>query len=203
MPTPPAADPGPMIKGAFMKDARNWARTAYGADAYKSALAKLSDADRALVDGLIVPVVWYPIAGWDRFLDAMRAEAAARKGDSAFVFDMRNMREAGGSIVVKSIYKVLLHLIGPTTAIEKAVQIYNRAYNGGRCEIVENVRGNAVVRYVDGSPALLNNLSHHLPTALAWVLEQGGAHDAAPRITRSDVIDGKLLFEVAVTYRAR
>ncbi len=199
----PPADPGPMIKGAFMKDARNWARTAYGADAYQSALAKLSAADRALVDGLIVPGAWYPLAGWDRFLDAMRAEAAARKGEPELVFDMRNMREAGGSIVVKSIYKVLLNLVGPTTAIERAVQIYNRAYNGGRCEIVENVRGRAVVRYVDGSPALLSNLSHHLPTAICWVLEQSGAHDAAPQITRSDVIGGKLLFEVAVTYRAR
>jgi hypothetical protein len=192
-----------MIKGAFMKDARNWARTAYGTDAYQSALAKLSETERALINGIIVPGGWYPIAGWDRFLDAMRAEAAARKGDSAFVFDMRNMREAGGSVVVKSIYKVLLHLIGPTTAIEKAVQIYNRAYNGGRCEIVANERGRAVVRYLDGSPALLNNLSHHLPTAMVWVLEQNGAHDAAAKITRSDVIDGKLVFEVSVTYRAR
>jgi hypothetical protein len=200
MPSP--TDTVAQIKGAFMKDARNWARTAYGADAYQSALTKLSDAERSLINGIIVPGGWYPIAAWDRFLDAMRAEAA-RKGDSAFVFDMRNMREAGGSVVVKSIYKVLLHLIGPTTAIEKAVQIYNRAYNSGRCEIVENVRGSAVVRFLDGSPGLLSNLSHHLPTAMVWVLEQNGAHDAAAKITRSDVIDGKLVFEVAVSYRAR
>jgi hypothetical protein len=201
MPIPAATVP--LIKGAFMKDARNWARTAYGADAYQSALAKLSTEERELVNGLIVPAAWYPIAGWDRFLDAMRAEAAARRGESAFVFDLRNMREAGGSMVVKSIYKVLLHMVSPTTAVERAVQIYNRAYNGGRCEIVENVRGRAVVRYLDGSPALLNNLSHHLPTALVWVLEQGGAHDVAPQITRNDVVDGKLVFEVSVSYRAR
>lgn len=199
---PQPADTGPKIKGAFMKDARNWARTAYGADAYQSALAKISDADRAIVNGIIVPGGWYPIAGWDRFLDAMRAEAAARKGESAVVFDLRNMREAGGSIVVKSIYKVLLHLVGPTTAVDRAVQIYNRAYSEGRCEIVENVRGRAVVRYVDGSPALQKNLSHHLPTALVWVIEQSGAHEAVPTITRSDVAGGKLQFEVSVTYRA-
>jgi hypothetical protein len=196
------SDAGPKIKGAFMKDARNWTRTAYGADAYQSALAKLSEAERAVVNGIIVPGGWYPLAGWDRFLDAMRAEAASRKGESEFVFDMRNMREAGGSVVVKSIYKVLLHLVGPTSAVEKAVQIYNRAYSEGRCEIVENVRGRAVVRYLDGSPALLNNLSHHLPTAIVWVLEQSGAHEAAPTITRRDVAGGKLSFEVAVTYRA-
>jgi hypothetical protein len=199
--TPPTTN-GPQIKGAFMRDARNWARTAYGADAYQSALAKLSDADRAIVNGIIVPGGWYPLAGWDRFLDAMRAEASARKGESEFVFDMRNMREAGGSLVVKSIYKVLLHLVGPTSAIEKAVQIYNRAYSEGRCEIIENVRGRAVVRYIDATPALLKNLSHHLPTAMVWVLEQSGAQDVAPQITRSDTAGGKLAFEVSVTYRA-
>ena len=195
-------DAGPKIKGAFMKDARNWARTAYGADAYQSALAKLSEPERELVNGLILPGAWYPIAGWDRFLDAMRAEASARKGDSERVFDMRNMREAGGSIVVKSIYKILLNLVGPTSAIDKAVQIYNRAYSEGRCEIIENVRGRAVVRYVDATPALLKNLSHHLPTAMVWVLEQSGAQEATPTITRNDVAGGTLVFEVSVTYRA-
>ena len=39
-----------MIRGAFMKDARNWARTAYGAEAYQSALGRLSNAERELVD---------------------------------------------------------------------------------------------------------------------------------------------------------
>ena len=199
--TPPT-NTDPMIRGAFMKDARNWARTAYGAEAYQSALARLSAADRELIDGLILPGSWYPIAGWDRFLDAMRAEAIARKSESDLVFDMRNMREAGGSIVVKTIYKVLLSLVGATTAVDRAVQIYNRAYSEGRCEVVENVHGRAVVRYVDGSPAFRNNVSHHLPTAIVWVLEQNGARNAAAKITHNDVVNGKLVFEVTVTYRA-
>jgi hypothetical protein len=199
-PMAPPAQTGPMIRGAFIKDARNWTRTAYGAEAFQSALARLSDADRALVNGLILSSAWYPIASWDRFLDAMRAEAAARKGESELVFDMRNMREAGGSLLVKTVYHVLLSLVGTTTAIDRAVQIYNRAYSEGRCEIVENVQGRAVIRYLDGSPALQNNLSHHLPTSIAWVLEQNGARDASATITRSEVVDGKLLFEVTVGY---
>jgi hypothetical protein len=195
------SDPGPKIKGAFIKDARNWARTAYGAEAYQSALARLSDADRAVLSGIILPSAWYPIGAWDRFLAAMRVEASARRGDSELAFDLRNMREAGGSIVVKSIYKIILSLVATTTAIDRAVGLFNRAFSEGRCEIVENARGRAVVRYVDGSPALLENLSHHVPTALVWVIEQSGAHDAAATITRRDVIGGKLLFEVTATYR--
>ncbi len=190
---------GAMIRGAFMKDARNWTRTAYGSDAYQRALATLSDEDRAIVDGLILPGAWYPIATWDRFLDAMRAEAS-RRGDSETTFDMRNMREAGGSIVVKTVYKVLLSLVGTTTAVDRAMQIFNRAYNQGRVEIVENVRGRAVVRYRDGGEAFRSNLSHHMPTAMLWVLEQNGAREPVARITRSDVVDGKLTFEVTVTY---
>jgi hypothetical protein len=189
-----------MIRGAFMKDARNWCRTAYGADAYQTALSKLGDADRTIIDGLILPGSWYPIAVWDRFLDAMRGEAAARRGESEFTFDLRNMREAGGSIVVKTVYKMLLSLVGATTAIDRTVQIFNRAFNEGQAEVVENVRGRAVVRYRDASPAFLDNLSHHLPTALVWVLEMNGARDVSVRITRNDVIDGKLAFDVTATY---
>ena len=197
----PPTDTGPMIRGAFVKDARNWARTAYGSEAYERALAKLPEADRAVIGGLILPSGWYPLGAWDRFLDAMRAEASARAGDTEFTFDMRNMREAGGSVVVKTVYKVILSLVGATTAIDRAAQLFNRAFSEGRCEVVENTRGRAVVRYVDGSPALRNNLSHHLPTALVWVLEQNGARDAEAKITRNDVVDRKLVFEVAVTYR--
>jgi hypothetical protein len=190
------------IRGAFMKDARNWSRTAYGPDAYQSALAKLSESERAMVDGMILSGNWYPIAIWDRFLDAMRKEAAARRGESELAFDMRNMREAGGSVLVKTVYKVVLSLVGATTAIERAVTIYNRAYSEGRCEIVENVRGRALVRYVGGSPALRDNLVHHLPTSILWVLEQNGARNADVRVMRSDAVDGKLIFEVAVSYAA-
>jgi hypothetical protein len=111
------------------------------------------------------------------------------------------MREAGSKIV-RGVYKFVLGLTSSASVIEKGAVIYNRAYSEGRCQILENVRGRAVVRYLDGSPALLNNLSHHLPTAIVWVLEQSGAHDAAPTITRRDVAGGKLSFEVAVTYRA-
>jgi hypothetical protein len=60
--------------------------------------------------------------------------------------------------------------------------------------------GRAVVRYVGGGPALRNNLSHHLPTALLWVLEQNGAREAKAKVTRE--VDGKLIFEVTVTYGA-
>ena len=105
----------------------------------------------------------------------LRASARARRDR------VRNMREAGGSIVVKSIYKVLLNLIGPTTAIDRAVQIYNRAYSEGRCEIIENARGRAVVRYVDGRPS-------------------SGCSSRTARTTW--LVSGKLMFEVSVTYDA-
>jgi hypothetical protein len=39
------------IKGAVIKDPRDWMRTAYGADAYRAALEKLPEAERALIDG--------------------------------------------------------------------------------------------------------------------------------------------------------
>jgi len=193
-------DGAPRIRGAFMKDARNWARTAYGPDAYQRALSKLADDERAVVDGLILPGAWYPLAAWDRFLAAMRAEAAARRGETAFQFDLRNMREAGGSIVVQTVYKMLLRLVGATTAVDRTVTLFNRAFDQGSAEIVQNSRGRAVVRYGGCGPAVRSNLSHHLPTALVWVLEMNGARDVVAKITRDEVVGGKLCFEVTATY---
>ena len=190
----------PKIKGAVIRDPRDWMRTAYGAEAYQAALAKLSAEERAFVEGPILAGAWYPLAAWDKFQAAMRAEALARTGDSELAFGMRNMREAG-SVIVRGIYKFLLGLLSPESALDKATIIYNRAYSEGRCEIVENVHGRGVVRYCDASPALRTNLRHNFLSGLMFVLELNGAKGVDGRITRDEIVDGKLVFEVSVSYQ--
>ncbi|MBS2030680.1 MAG: hypothetical protein JST54_22440 [Deltaproteobacteria bacterium] len=65
---------------------------------------------------------------------------------------------------------------------------------------MENVPGKAVLRYVDGSPELRINLSNHFPTGMVFVLELHGAKDVKASITRDEVVEGKLLFEITLTY---
>jgi hypothetical protein len=188
------------IKGAVIKDPREWMRTAYGPEAYASALAKLSDEDRAFVDGTILAGSFYPVEPWDRFQAAMRAEALARRGHNDLQFSMRNMREAGSKIV-KGIYKFLLGLLSPESAMEKFVLVYNRVYSEGHCELVTSEKGHVVIRYSDCSPVFRTNLTHNFLASAMFILEMNRAKDIDGRISRDEIVDGKLVFEVTLTYQ--
>jgi hypothetical protein len=191
---------GVKIKGAVIKAPRDWMRTVYGVDAYQRALSTLTEEERDFVDGTILASSFYPIAWWDKFHAAMRREAAAR-GESDLQFNMRNMREAGSSIV-RGVYKFILGLMNPQSVISKAALIYNRTYSEGRCEVVANGPGRAVLRYSDCSAQLRTNLINNFPTSLMFVLELNGTKGADASITRDEIVDGKLVFEATVTYRA-
>lgn len=198
----PALNIGPSIKGAFIKDPRNWMRGAYGEEAYRSALAKLPADEQAMIDGLILPGSWYPIAVWDRFQEAMRGEALAREGQTAAVFNARNMREAGSSIV-RGVYKFVLALMSPESAIDKATMLYNRCYNEGSCEIPENGPGRAVARYKGCSPAFRTNLVNNFGPGFVFLLETSGLSNIEARTTRDEVVGGKLTYDVTLTYKRR
>jgi hypothetical protein len=194
-----AEENGPRIKGAVIKDPRDWMRTAYGPEAYQSALSTLPAAERLLVDGPILAGSWFPLPVWDRFQAAMREEARVRRGHSDMQFNARNMREAG-SRTIRTIYKFLLGLMSAKATIGKAVILYNRVYSEGQFEVVENEVGRAVVRYGDASPSFRTNLTHNFPSGLMFLLEQGGAKHVDAHISRDEIVGGKLFFEVTVTY---
>jgi hypothetical protein len=113
---------------------------------------------------------------------------------------MRNMREAGSSIV-RGIYKFVLGLMSAESAIGKCVIIFNRAYSEGHCEVVANEKGRATLRYCDASPAFRTNLTNNFATSVMFVLELNGAKNVDGRISRDEVVDGKLIFEVTLTYQ--
>jgi hypothetical protein len=114
---------------------------------------------------------------------------------------MRNMREAG-SAIVRGVYKFVLGLMNATTVLEKAAVIFSRTYSEGRCEVVDHTRGRAILRYSDCDPGLRNNLTHNFPTGIVFVLELNGVKSPEATISRNEVVDGKLVFEVTVTYKA-
>jgi hypothetical protein len=188
------------IKGAVIKDPRDWMRTAYGPEAYQAALATLSESERAFVDGPILAGSWYPIDTWDRFQAAMRAEALARRGHNDLQFSMRNMREAG-SVIVRGIYKFLLGLLSAESAVSKLVIVYSRSYSEGHCEVLENAPGHAVLRYSDASPQFRTNLTHNFLSGAMFVLELNGAKGVDGHVSRDEVVGGKLVFEITLTYR--
>jgi hypothetical protein len=187
------------IKGAAIKAPRDWMRTAYGPEAYEAALSKLTGSERAFVDGPILAGSFYPIEVWDHFQAAMRAEALKRQGHNDLQFNMRNMREAG-SVIIRGVYKFLLGMMSAQSTLEKCVIVFNRTYSDGRCELVSNNGGRAVVRYCDASPGLRTNLKNNFLPALMFVLELNGSKGIDGHVSRDEVVDGKLVYEVTIAY---
>ena len=90
------SDNGPKIRGAVIKDARDWMRTAYGPDAYKDALAALSAEERVIVDGPILTSEWYPLPAWDKLqADSRRAVVRYSGASSAFRTSLINNFPSG------------------------------------------------------------------------------------------------------------
>jgi hypothetical protein len=197
-----SVESGLKIKGSVIKDPRNWMmKNAYGPEAFQSALGKLTAEERSVIEGPLLAGAWYPIQTWDRFLAAMRDEARARRGHSDAQFNMRNMREAG-STTARTIYKFVLGLMSARSVVEKVVVVMNRVYSEGHAEIIENVAGRAVIRYCDCSPDLRLNLSNNFMYAFLFLLELNGANCGEGSVTRDEVVDGKLVYEVTLTYNA-
>jgi hypothetical protein len=141
-----------LIKGSVIKYPRDWMRNRYGEAAYRDAIAALSPADRPVIDGQILAGSWYSLDAWETFASKMRRAALQQRNESAEEFDLRNMREAG-PVILRSVYKFLLGLMSPESAIERLASLYSRLYNQGTCQLVVNSRGHAVLRFVDGIPS--------------------------------------------------
>src|SRR6185437_2682488 len=102
------------IKGSVMKDPRDWLRTAYGPDAYKSAINRLKPDERDVIDGHLFAAAWYPVELWDRFLSGMREEVFQRTGEKTDDFNRRFMSETG-SAILRGVYRIVLGLVSSTT----------------------------------------------------------------------------------------
>lgn len=63
--------PEPRLKGSAYLSTLAFLDAEFGADAKERVLARLSDEDRALVGGLLLPIGWYPLAPFPRLLRAL------------------------------------------------------------------------------------------------------------------------------------
>src|SRR5688572_22489930 len=107
----------PMIRGAVIRDARDWVRNTLGADIFAKARAAVG-YDGEFVDLPILASSFYPIAVWDRFLAVARRELRQKTGETDLQFDMRNMRDAG-STIARTVYKFVLGIMSAKGVIDK------------------------------------------------------------------------------------
>ena len=108
------------------------------------------------------------------------------------------MREAGSKIV-KGVSETLLGMMSPESAMGKFVLVFNRVYSDGHCasELRAEARRPALLRR---QPRVSNEPHAQLPQQRDVHPRDERAKGIDGRISRDEVVDGKLLFEVTVTY---
>jgi hypothetical protein len=189
-----------MLRGSVIKDPRDWMRDEYGEGAYQVALSSLVPEERAIIGGQILASSWYPLGAWDRFNTKLREEAKRMKGLSELEFDLRVMRESG-SRLAKTTYKFILSFLSAENLVSKIPMVYRRFHSHGRFEVVANEPGSFVIGCLDGHVEMRENLTHYFGTGCLLVMELGGVRGPQVSITRNEITEDGLQFEVTGTYQ--
>ncbi len=118
------------LKGSAYHSTLKFIEAHFGAGAKERVIARLSDEDRALVGGIMLPIHWYPLEPFPRLLRAMEEELG--RGDLSLVTD----RGAWAAIHdMKTVHKVLLRLVTPSWLIEKGTRLWPSFHTSGRWEV--------------------------------------------------------------------
>jgi hypothetical protein len=169
----PAQIRGPAVSSFF-----HWVTQAYGPDLLSRALLKISLEDRAHFDKLIISLGWYPVAAFERLIDATYKEVANATGESRETFDKRGVQEGGGALM-KTIYKFVMSMSSPQNTIARLPTIYPRVYDQGKLEVLQNEPGHCIFRHEGPEemyPLAIRNLHYGLPYTLALVGAKNPIH---------------------------
>ena len=99
----------------------------FGPDAKGAVLARLDDADRALLSGLLLPFSWYPLPPFGRLLRAMEGEFG--RGDYALVTE-RGVWTATRDL--HTLRKAILKLVTVPWIITKSGSLWPQFHDTGR-----------------------------------------------------------------------
>src|SRR4051812_644423 len=92
-------------------------------------MKRLSPADRELVGGLILPIGWYPLPPFPRFLRAMDQELG--RGDGSLITERGTWAAIHD---MKTTHKLLLKFFSPQWVIEKGTSLWKNFHDTGRWE---------------------------------------------------------------------
>lgn len=121
--------PEPQLKGSAYLSTLAFLDTQLGAGAKERVLARLSDEDRALVGGLMLPIQWYPLAPFPRLLRALEDEYG--RGDFALVTERGRWAAIHD---MRTVHKLLLKVLSTQWVIEKSMRLWTNFHTTGRWE---------------------------------------------------------------------
>jgi hypothetical protein len=176
-----AATEEPAIRGSYISPSKAWIIRTYGAAIFEAGLQALPPEDRGLYAGELVSLAWYPLRSWTALLDEVRRQVQLQRGESEETFDRRHMFESISGTMQK-IYRVAFGLFSPTSVISKMVPYFNKVYNYGAYEVLENQEGHCVLRFKDAPVAMLSEIRRSFPLAASWMLDMAGQEVTRMRV---------------------
>jgi hypothetical protein len=200
-PSDELASSQPRIRGSVIRASKQWIRDTYGDGLYRRALERLATEERETVDNQILASSLYPVAAWDHFLENVRNEVQTETGESAEVFDRRNVRESG-SQVIRTAYGFLLGFFEPTALISKIGIVFERILGDSHLEVLDNAPGSCHLR-LTAPLALRENARHHIRLGLEFLIELTKAQDVNVRVERDDALGDAFVMDLVATYAQR
>lgn len=102
----------------------------FGADAKPAVMRRLSDADRELLSGIMLPITWYPLAPFGRLLRAMDGELG--RGDFSLVTERG---EWTATRDLHTLRKAVLKFVTIPWVIQKGASLWPQFHDTGRWEV--------------------------------------------------------------------
>jgi hypothetical protein len=137
------------------------------------------------------------MAAFERLIDGFFTEAHARTGISREDFD-RKGSEDSGRLIASTVYRVLLHLLGPVSFLPKAAVLRNRLYDQSTLSVMENRYGHAKLLLAGSAEMRIHDL--RALYSLRYGLAQTGVRNVKTRILRENRNSNGYVIEIEVTY---
>jgi hypothetical protein len=189
----------PHIKGAVIRPAREWIIRTFGRPIYDRAISSIRPENAAIVEGEIVSVGWYPLEAWNEFRAAFRRELRAEKGIEATEFDRRCAFEAGPQTLAK-VYRFVLSMLNPVSAVEKLVPIYKRVYSHGDVIVLSHREGKLTLAFTNAPLAMQEEVKRMFPISAEFLLSLAGQEIVELR-SLPKTEGTKFSLQLQITYR--
>jgi predicted hydrocarbon binding protein len=102
----------------------------FGPAAKDAVMRRLSDADRELLSGILLPITWYPLAPFGRLLRAMDGELG--RGDFTLVTERG---EWTATRDLHTLRRAVLKFVSIPWVIQKGASLWHQFHDTGRWEV--------------------------------------------------------------------
>jgi predicted hydrocarbon binding protein len=116
----------------------------FGAEAKQAVMRRLTDADRELLSGIILPITWYPLAPFGRLLRAMDGELG--RGDFTLVTERG---EWTATRDLHTLRRAVLKFVTIPWVISKGASLWPQFHDTGRWEVRQMDADHAIAELHD------------------------------------------------------